>query len=143
MGEEKYETIYLENGIRLKLNPGTVYFSARLSTEREQLMQNLDRKRVLVMFSGSGPYSYVGHKKNPDVDRITSIEINPEGHKYAVESMFLNKNIVKKSKIYKQVMEFLKSNELPIYEKKLVELCNNLKLFFINGDVKKSLRFSS
>lgn len=138
-GEEKYETIYLENGIRLKLNPGTVYFSARLSTERENLMKDLEEKRVLVMFSGSGPYSYVAHKKNPNIDRITSIEINPQGHKYALESMSLNKNIVKKSQIYKQVFDFLKENNLPLYEKKLIELLNNLKLFFINGDVKKEV----
>jgi len=138
-GEEKYETIYTENMIRLKLNPSTVYFSARLSTERENLMQNLNNKRVLVMFSGCGPYSYVGHRKNPNIDRITSIEINPEGHKYALESLDLNKNIVKKSDIYIKVLKFLKDNNLPIYEKKLTQLLNQLKLFFINGDVKKEV----
>ena len=46
-GEDKKETIYTENGIQLKINPETVYFSARLSTERQELMEKLEpNKRV-------------------------------------------------------------------------------------------------
>lgn len=139
-GEEKYDTIYLENGIRLMINPGTVYFSARLSTERGELMDNIKPgKRVLVMFSGAGPYTFVAMKKQPDIARITSIEINPEGHKYALESLKLNKNLIKKSTTYNNLVQFMKENNIPVIDKKIIELLNNLKYEFINGDVRKEV----
>lgn len=136
-GEEKEDTIYKENGIRLKINPGTVYFSARLSTERGYLMEKLEpKKRVLVMFSGAGPYSFSALKYQPELLRITSIEINPEGHKYALENLELNKNLVKKSEIFDKIKKFLKENDFPIYEKKIIEIVNSLKFNFICGDVR-------
>ena len=137
-GENKKETQYTENGIRLKINPQTVYFSARLSTERANLMDKLEPdKRVLVMFSGIGPYSFVAMKKQPDVKNITSIEINPEGHKYALENLELNKNLIKKSKDYKQITQFIKDNNISFHEKELIRLINNLKYTFINEDVRR------
>ncbi len=140
-GENKKETIYTENNVRLKINPETVYFSAKLSTEREQLMSQIeDNSRVLVMFSGCGPYSYVALRKNPDIGRITSIELNPEGHKYALESLDLNKNIIKKSEIYDNLIGYLNANEIPAIEKILRKNLNYLKLNFINGDVTKVVK---
>ncbi len=137
-GENKKETQYTENGIRLKINPVAVYFSARLSTERANLMDKLKpNKRILVMFSGIGPYTFVAMKKQPDIKNITSIEVNPEGHKYALENLKLNKNLIKKSKDYKQVTQFLKDNNILFHEKELIRLINNLKYTFINEDVRK------
>lgn len=137
-GENKKETLYLENGIRLKINPEVVYFSAKLSTERAELMEHLkENKKVLVMFSGAGPYSFVALKKQPNLQRVTSIEINPMGHDLAVESLELNKNIVKKSNLYINLLEFVKKNNLPVYDKFLIEFVNKLKFNFINGDVEK------
>jgi len=95
-----------------------------------------ENKKVLVMFSGIGPYSFTALKKQPNLARVTSIEINPEGHKYALENRVLNRNIVKKSKLYKDILKFLKVNKLPIYEKKLIEIVNELRMHFINGDVR-------
>lgn len=139
-GEKRKDTIYQENGIKLKINPETVYFSARLSTERGELMDSLKpNKRVLVMFSGAGPYTFVALRKQPNIARITSIEINPEGHKYALESFDLNKNLLKKSEMFKNIKQFLKENELPQNEKKLIELINNLKIEFINADVREGI----
>lgn len=139
-GENRKETEYKENGIRLKINPETVYFSARLSTEREKLMENLkENKRVLIMFSGAGPYTFVALKKQPNLKRITSIEINPEGHKYALQNLELNKNLIKKSKLFKEIVSFLKTHKLPVFEKRIVEILNKLTTSFINGDVKKEV----
>ena len=139
-GENKKETQYTENGIKLKINPMAVYFSARLSTERANLMDKLKPdKRVLVMFSGIGPYTFVAMKKQPDIKNITSIEINPKGHKYALENLNLNKNLIKKSQDYKQVTQFLKDNKIPFHEKELIRLINNLKYTFINRDVRKAI----
>ena len=140
-GEDTKETIYQENGIKLKINPETVYFSARLSVERQELMEKLEeKKRVLVMFSGIGPYTFVALKKQPNLARISSIELNPEGFKYAQENLILNKNLIKKSKLYKNTIKFLKTNKLPIIEKKLIEIFNKLKVNQINGDVKEEVK---
>lgn len=140
-GENTKETIYLENGISLKLNPEKVYFSARLSTERESLMNNLNKnKKVLIMFSGCGPYTFVALKKQPDLTSITSIELNPYGTKYSIESLALNKNLLKKSKIYKNLLDFLRENNLPVKEKELIENLNSLKIRFVNGDVKEEVK---
>ena len=135
-GEDKKETIYLENGVKLVINPETVYFSPRLSTERENLMGHIEEgKRVLVMFSGGGPYTFVALKKQPDIERITSIEINPEGHKYALKSQELNKNLLKKSELFENLLGFLRGNTIKINEKQIIENLNSLKIHFINGDV--------
>ncbi len=137
LGEDKKETEYLENGIKLKINPQTVYFSARLSTERGELMSNLEKnKRILIMFSGAGPYTFVALKKQSNISKIDSIEINPQGHKYALESLKLNKNILMKSKIYIKLEKFVKENQIPIKYKELINLLNNIKINFFNEDVK-------
>jgi tRNA G37 N-methylase Trm5 len=136
-GEEKYETEYLENGVRFKLNPGKVYFSARLSTERSELMEMLDEKqRVLVMFSGAGPYSLTALKMKPNLPLLTAIEINPDGHKYATESLQLNKTILKKTPEYKSFLKFIKTNKLPVLEKETLPIFNKTKINFINGNVR-------
>jgi tRNA G37 N-methylase Trm5 len=140
-GVEKYETEYLENGVRFKLNPGKVYFSARLSTERSELMESLkDTQRVLVMFSGAGPYSLTALKMKPNLPLLTAIEINPDGHKYATESLQLNKNILKKTPEYKSFLNFVKTNKLPVLEKETLPMFNKTKVNFINGNVRIETR---
>jgi tRNA G37 N-methylase Trm5 len=136
-GVEKYETEYLENGVRFKLNPGKVYFSARLSTERSELIEKLDEKqRVLVMFSGAGPYSLTALKYKPNLPLLTAIEINPDGHKYACESFTLNKNFLKKTKEYQNFVKFVKAHKLPALEKETLPIFNKTKVNFINGNVR-------
>lgn len=139
-GENKKETIYTENSIKLKINPETVYFSARLSVERAELMEKLEpNKKVLVMFSGIGPYTFVALKKQPNLSRITSIELNPEGYKFTIENQKLNKNLLKKSNLYKDIIKYLRENNLPVFEKKIIENLNQLKINQINSDVKKQV----
>jgi len=137
-GVDRKETIYRENGILLKINPETVYFSSKLSTEREKLMEKLKpNKRVLVMFSGSGPYSLVALRKQPNLALIDSIEINPEGHKYALENLKLNKNIIKKSEEYINIISKLKEEKKYINEKEIIDSLINKKIHFYNGDVRE------
>ncbi len=140
-GEEKYETIYQENGIRLVINPGTVYFSARLSTERAELMDRLEpNKRVLVMFSGAGPYTFTALRKQPNLSKIVSVEINPEGHKYALQSLELNKSILKKSDEFKRRVEELKSVGKYVNEKEILNKLVEDKVQFYNGDVREIVK---
>ncbi|MCK5107873.1 MAG: class I SAM-dependent methyltransferase family protein [Nanoarchaeota archaeon] len=90
-GENRKETTYRENGIRLMLNPEAVYFSPRTSTERKRIFQQVkDGEDILVMFSGAGPLPVV-LSKNTKAKEIYGIEINPEGHRYALKSVEMNK----------------------------------------------------
>jgi tRNA (guanine37-N1)-methyltransferase len=85
------ETLYKENNVTLKLDVEKVYFSIRLGNERKRIMQQINsREEILVMFSGAAPYPVV-LAKNTKARHITGIEINPDGHKYGLENLKLNK----------------------------------------------------
>jgi tRNA (guanine37-N1)-methyltransferase len=90
-GVETKETLYKENNVILKLDVERVYFSVRLSNERKRIMQLVKPgEDILVMFSGCAPYPIV-LAKNTQARHITGIEINPDGHKYGMENLSLNK----------------------------------------------------
>ena len=90
-GEKTKETIYRENNVALSLDVERVYFSPRLSTERKRVM-GLVRpgERVLVMFSGCGPYPMV-ISKNTLAKEIIGIEKNRVAHEYGLRNIKLNK----------------------------------------------------
>jgi len=90
-GERRKETEHRETGARLRLNPETVYFSVRLSTERKRIAELVKRgESVLVMFSGVAPYPVV-IAKNAHPKEIYAVEKNPKAHSYAVENIKINK----------------------------------------------------
>jgi len=90
-GEKRKETTHKENGVSIKLNVEKVYFSPRLGHERERINKLVKKgENVLVMFSGSGVYC-VNIAKNSSAKEIYGVEINPIGHKYALENVTLNK----------------------------------------------------
>ena len=90
-GIDTKETIYKENNVRLKLGVEKVYFSVRLSNERKRIMQLVfPNEEILVMFSGCAPYPIV-LSKNTKAKNILGIEINPDGHKYGLENVKLNR----------------------------------------------------
>jgi tRNA (guanine37-N1)-methyltransferase len=90
-GKRTKEAIHIENGIKLKLNVETVYFSPRLSTERKRISELVKPgEKILVMFSGCAPYPCV-LSKNTKASEIVGVEINPEGHKYGFQNIALNK----------------------------------------------------
>ena len=90
-GEKTKETEYKEHGCIIKLDVEKVYFSSRLSNERKRIYQLIKPKEdVLVMFSGCAPYVCV-ISKNTKAKNVYGIEINPIAHKYAVETIKLNK----------------------------------------------------
>ncbi len=100
-GEKRKETIHTENGIRLKLDVEKVYFSPRTSQERSRVAQQVKPKeKVLVMFSGCGPYTFNILKLQPQVEKIVSIEINPEAVKCQKENLHLNNFSPEKIEIY-------------------------------------------
>jgi tRNA (guanine37-N1)-methyltransferase len=93
-GERKKETIAVENGVRLKLNIEKAYYSQRMSTERKRVYSQVKPgEDVLVMFSGIGPYP-IEIAKHTKAKSVYAVELNKDGHKYALENNKLNKTSV-------------------------------------------------
>jgi len=98
-GEEKRETVYIENGCRFKFNVDETYFSPRLAGERLRIADEIASKsgkktKILVMFAGVAPFSIVigkALKKQGKKAEIISSEINRKASKYAEENVKLNK----------------------------------------------------
>jgi len=90
-GQRRKETEHKENNVRLKLNVEKVYFSARSSTERKRIYEQVKNgEEVLVMFSGCGPFA-IEIAKNSKSKNVSGVEINPIAHKYALENVKVNK----------------------------------------------------
>lgn len=82
--------MHKENGVTLAVDVEEVYFSSRLSTERKRIMGLVKPgERVLVMFSGCGPYTCV-LAKNTAAEEVIGVEINPRGHELALENISRN-----------------------------------------------------
>jgi tRNA (guanine37-N1)-methyltransferase len=87
-GEERTTTVHKENGLRLKLDVETCYFSPRLSTERLRIAEQVAKgERVLNMFAGVGPYTILIAKRT----RVWSCELNDAAFKFHVENNRMNK----------------------------------------------------
>ncbi len=85
-------TEHKEHGCRFRLDVKTCYFSPREATERQRIAEKVKPgETVLVMFAGTGPYAIVIAKKQPQVRKIYSVEINPECVKYMKENIKINK----------------------------------------------------
>tara|TARA_Y100000310_G_scaffold337537_1_gene424820 strand:+ start:4731 stop:5558 length:828 start_codon:yes stop_codon:yes gene_type:complete len=90
-GKKTKETIHRENNVSLKLDVEKIYFSPRSSTERKRIFEQVkNNERILVMFSGCGPYS-ITISKNTKAREIYSVEANPTAGKYQKENIKLNK----------------------------------------------------
>jgi len=90
-GENRTETIYKENGVKMKLDIAKVYFSVRLGTERKRIAELVKPgERILALFAGVGPFALVIAKSHPDAE-IVAIELNPDAVQYMEENIKLNK----------------------------------------------------
>jgi len=90
-GEKAKETEHRENGVRIKLNVETCYFSPRMSNDRLEIAGKVKKgENVLVLFSGVAPYALVIAKNSP-AKHIVAVEINKIASKYAKENVHLNR----------------------------------------------------
>lgn len=90
-GENRKETEVKESGIRLLVNPETVYYSVRSGNERRRLASLVQPgESVLVLFSGVAPYPLVIARYSR-AKSVVGIEKNPKAHGYAVENLRRNK----------------------------------------------------
>ncbi|MEM2001059.1 MAG: class I SAM-dependent methyltransferase family protein [Candidatus Methanomethylicaceae archaeon] len=89
-GEEKYETIHTEYGVKLKVDLSKAYFSSRLATEHHRVASQVrDSEIVVDMFAGVGPFSIMIAKKASA--KVFSIDINPNAIALLKESLRLNR----------------------------------------------------
>ncbi|MFH1211922.1 MAG: class I SAM-dependent methyltransferase family protein [Candidatus Woesearchaeota archaeon] len=80
-----------ENNVVLRFDVEKVYFSVRLGTERKRIAEQVKKgEDILVMFSGCAPYPCV-LSKNTLAGEIWGVEKNPEGHRWGMENVKLNK----------------------------------------------------
>ncbi len=79
-GEMKTKTIHKEYGAEFEVDVSKAYFSPRLATERWRVVQQVKKdEKILDMFAGVGPYSIL-IVKNKEVEKIHSVDINPEAY---------------------------------------------------------------
>lgn len=88
-GEKTKEVLYKENGCVFRFNMDTTYFSPRLSNERKEISDKINKfDKVLVMFAGVSPFPIVIARNSQA--KVLSNEINREANKYAKLNIELN-----------------------------------------------------
>ena len=92
-GEHRTETLVTEFGVRLHLDVEKTYFSVRSGNERRRIASLVkSQEKVLVMFSGVGPYPLL-IARHSDAAEVVGVEKNPLAHEYALTNLKLNKKI--------------------------------------------------
>jgi tRNA (guanine37-N1)-methyltransferase len=73
------------------MDPKLMYFSPRESTERQRIADMVKpNEKVLVMFSGVGPFAIAIAKKQPTAE-VVCVEINKKAVDFANENIELNR----------------------------------------------------
>lgn len=84
------ETIHRENGCRFKVDVTEAYFSERLATERQRVVEKIEENEdVLVIGAGVGPYP-VEIARNAEPARVVAVEKNPKAVKMMRENIEMN-----------------------------------------------------
>lgn len=92
-GENRKETEVIESGVRLLVNPETVYYSVRSGNERRRVAALVQPdESVLVLFSGIAPYPLIISRYSR-AKYIIGVEKNPQAHAYGIENLSRNRKI--------------------------------------------------
>lgn len=90
-GEDTRETTVTENGIKLRVNVETAYYSIRMATERKRILQQIGAgEHILCLFSGVGPYP-ITFSARSNAAVIVGVEMNPAAHELAMENAAKNR----------------------------------------------------
>lgn len=88
-GEDSTETVHKDHGCLYAVDIAKVYFSPRLSTERQRIADQIGSEDVVVdMFAGVGPYSIPAAKR---CRKVYASDKNPEAVKFLKKNVELNK----------------------------------------------------
>jgi tRNA (guanine37-N1)-methyltransferase len=90
-GVNRTVTEYREHGCRFKVDVSGVYFSPRLSTERQRIAENVRENEIITnLFAGVGTFSILIAKRNPR-STVFSIDSNPKANILCLVNAKLNK----------------------------------------------------
>ncbi|MBI5225062.1 class I SAM-dependent methyltransferase family protein [Candidatus Micrarchaeota archaeon] len=90
-GENRTETVYRESGCAFEIDLAKVYYSPRLSFERERIAKKVKKgETVLALFAGAGFFPIVICKYQPKC-KIVAVELNPVAVKYMEKNIARNK----------------------------------------------------
>jgi len=90
-GNGPTETIHRENGCLFRLDVSKVYFSPRLSFERQRIASLVSpTETVIDLFAGVGPFAIQIARRLME-GRVYAIDINPYAAKYMRENVMENK----------------------------------------------------
>jgi tRNA (guanine37-N1)-methyltransferase len=100
------ETEHREYGCRFSVDVKKAYFSGRESTERQRIAGMVKPgENVLVMFSGVCPSPIIIAKKQPKVNKIYGVEMNPKACEYARDNIRMNRLPLKVESVCGDVRE--------------------------------------
>jgi tRNA (guanine37-N1)-methyltransferase len=110
-GEDQSETIHTEYGARFLLDVRKVYFSPRLATERERIVEQVKDGEVIIdLFAGVGPFSVnIARRRNVE---IYAVDINPDAIYYLKRNMGLNKLKGEVHPVLSDAEEFLENQKI-------------------------------
>ena len=90
-GENRTRTIHKEYGCVFNVDLSKVFFSPRLSTEHQRVVQMVHQgEHVVDMFAGVGPFSILIAKRVGDV-KVEAVDANPEAIELVRENARTNK----------------------------------------------------
>jgi len=85
------ETMHLEHGVRMLIDPAKVYFNPRLANERMRIASLVqDGEKVVDMFAGVGPFS-VMIAKHARPEAVWAMDLNRDAVEYLKRNIELNK----------------------------------------------------
>ncbi|KAJ5067946.1 tRNA (guanine(37)-n1)-methyltransferase [Anaeramoeba ignava] len=83
-GEETMITKHKENNCVINIEIDKMYFSSKSASERKRIFSQIKtNEKVLVMFSGCGPFVCTIAKNSP-AQKVVGIELNPDAHQYSL-----------------------------------------------------------
>ncbi len=90
-GSPKTETLHKEYGCKYLLDLRKVYFSPRLSYERQRVASKISEKETIIdMFAGVGPFSILIAKMIRDIS-VYAVDINPDAIRYLKKNVLMNR----------------------------------------------------
>jgi tRNA (guanine37-N1)-methyltransferase len=90
-GERRKTVTYREHGAEFLVEPQSVYFTPRLSTERMRIAELVAEDEFVVnLFGGVGTYSIIIARHQP-ASRNYTIDSNPIAHQLALKNIEVNK----------------------------------------------------
>lgn len=91
-GNEDTEVLHREHGYLLRVDPQIAYFSEKEGSERQRIAAQIKPNEIVMLFfAGIGSFAVAIAKKQPEVEKIIAIELNPQAVEYIRENAAINR----------------------------------------------------